>query len=197
MNSATKRAEKRSRTSLIVLRRLRQPERWDRSRESMGIYPPRKWIYCYRGFLTNHMSAEWRSIFNDWTVASENMQRCFRDICTAVLYLKGKRRQNTLFTLWNYCLGGSYALSWNKLLWRELGLLLWISYSLHTWILYPPLYSGSSLLPDLPQEQNKNLRHILHLKSFTPFSTLAFGCTKDVEVCLYTEGFFLPSPVSI
>lgn len=54
--------------------------------------------------------------------------------------------------------------------------------------------NGSSLLPDLLQDQDIFIL-VLHLK-FTPFSILAFGCSKGVEVCLYAE-FFLPSSVSI
>lgn len=51
------------------------------------------------------------------------------------------------------------------------------------------LPSESSLLFDLPQEQNKNLCLILHLNSFTPLSALAFGCSKGVEVCLQYRVF--------
>lgn len=94
-----------------------------------------------------------------------------------------KGDKTTFFVLWNHCLCGSYALSWNKILWRELGLLLWIRYSLHTWTLYPPLEVLCSLI--CPRSGTK-ICLILHLKSFSPFGALAFGCTKDVEICLYT-----------
>lgn len=93
------------------------------------------------------------------------------------------------FTLWNHYVGGNYALCWNKILWRELGLLLWIRYSHHSWTLCPPLHSGRSLLPNLHQVQDKNLCLVLHLKSCIPFNALAFGCIKDVGVCLYAEFF--------
>ena len=127
MNSATKRAKKRYETSSIVLRRLRQPEKWDNSRriwESWGVYPPKNWISCYKGFLTNLTSAENGEAFSMTGLSFWELNRGILEIFALPCSLWRVEGGKTLvfffffFTLWKHYVSGNFALFWNKIFWR-------------------------------------------------------------------------------
>lgn len=167
MNEAMKQNEFRNETcrkeiqDLFVLGQLRQPERWNNPGEpgrGREFTRPANWS-CYVGFPTTSCQLKMEKHFQWLDCSFWELCRGFLEIfaLSHVLFEEWKDAKHFFLTLWNHYVDGNYILCWNKIPWRELGLLLWIRYSHYSWVLCSPLHSGKSLLCNLHQGQDKNL----------------------------------------